>query len=191
MAEKKIESLLHETRSFEPPADFAARAHIKSRAEYDEQVGTLRSDLEKLEAELPIVHGSERDDALTRVRQARRAMLEKQDAVLDAMRMEVFVHTREASRLALGEPHYDIQMVGGFLLTEVEPAWRVIIAALVALGDYQVGGVGAAGHRLHEHFGPGVDQRVLSGVVDVDAAELVVTVLRSADVDDVATVALP
>jgi acetyl-CoA synthetase len=36
MAEKKIESLLHETRSFEPPADFAAGAHIKSRAQYDE-----------------------------------------------------------------------------------------------------------------------------------------------------------
>ncbi|MEE8310839.1 MAG: acetate--CoA ligase [Candidatus Binatia bacterium] len=36
MAEKKIESLLHETRTFEPPAEFAAGAHIKSRAEYDD-----------------------------------------------------------------------------------------------------------------------------------------------------------
>jgi acetyl-CoA synthetase len=30
-----IESSSHETRRFEPPADFAARAHVKNRAEYD------------------------------------------------------------------------------------------------------------------------------------------------------------
>jgi acetyl-CoA synthetase len=35
MAEKTIESLLQETRLFEPPPAFAERAHIKSRAEYD------------------------------------------------------------------------------------------------------------------------------------------------------------
>jgi acetyl-CoA synthetase len=36
MAENNIESLLHETRTFEPPEAFARRAHIKSRAEFDE-----------------------------------------------------------------------------------------------------------------------------------------------------------
>src|SRR3954469_847578 len=34
-AESNIESVLKETRTFPPPADFAARAHIKSMAEYD------------------------------------------------------------------------------------------------------------------------------------------------------------
>jgi acetyl-CoA synthetase len=36
MSEKNIESLLHENRLFEPPQEFAQKAHIKSRAEYDE-----------------------------------------------------------------------------------------------------------------------------------------------------------
>ena len=36
MSEDKIESLLKEDRLFEPPADFAAAAHIKSREDYDE-----------------------------------------------------------------------------------------------------------------------------------------------------------
>ena len=35
MTEKNIESLLHEDRVFEPPSEFAAKAHIKSREEYD------------------------------------------------------------------------------------------------------------------------------------------------------------
>jgi acetyl-CoA synthetase len=37
MAEQPtIESVSHETRVFPPPADFAARAHVKSKSEYDE-----------------------------------------------------------------------------------------------------------------------------------------------------------
>ena len=33
---ENIEHVLEETRSFEAPEEFAARAHLKSRAEYDE-----------------------------------------------------------------------------------------------------------------------------------------------------------
>ena len=36
MSEGKIESLLKEDRLFEPPAEFAASAHIKNREQYDE-----------------------------------------------------------------------------------------------------------------------------------------------------------
>ena len=46
MAEKKIESLLQETRLFEPPPAFAERAHIKSRAEYDRICERALSDLD-------------------------------------------------------------------------------------------------------------------------------------------------
>ena len=46
MSEKKIESLLHETRTFEPPAQFAGRAHIQSRAEYDELYARASEDPE-------------------------------------------------------------------------------------------------------------------------------------------------
>src|SRR5262245_33924253 len=46
MAEKKIESLLQETRLFEPPPAFAERAHIKSRAEYDRICERARADRE-------------------------------------------------------------------------------------------------------------------------------------------------
>jgi len=35
MTEKNIESQLQEDRLFEPPAEFAAAAHIKNRAQYD------------------------------------------------------------------------------------------------------------------------------------------------------------
>jgi acetyl-CoA synthetase len=35
MAEPTIESVSHETRIFAPPAEFAARAHVKSKAEYE------------------------------------------------------------------------------------------------------------------------------------------------------------
>ena len=46
MSEKHIESLLQETRLFDPPAEFASRAHIKSRAEYDELCERARNDRE-------------------------------------------------------------------------------------------------------------------------------------------------
>jgi acetyl-CoA synthetase len=36
MSEKNIESLLHETRKFDPPVEFARHAHIGSRKAYDE-----------------------------------------------------------------------------------------------------------------------------------------------------------
>jgi acetyl-CoA synthetase len=44
--EKNIESLLQEHRLFEPPAEFAARAHIKSRVAYDELCARARADRE-------------------------------------------------------------------------------------------------------------------------------------------------
>jgi acetyl-CoA synthetase len=44
MSEKNIESLLHEDRIFEPPAEFAAKAHIKSREEYDALCRRARED---------------------------------------------------------------------------------------------------------------------------------------------------
>jgi len=46
MSEKQIESLLQEMRRFDPPADFAAKAHIKSRAAYDALVVKAREDNE-------------------------------------------------------------------------------------------------------------------------------------------------
>ncbi len=46
MSEKHIESLLQETRQFEPPAEFARRAHIKSRADYDALCARARADNE-------------------------------------------------------------------------------------------------------------------------------------------------
>jgi acetyl-CoA synthetase len=52
MTEKHIESLLQETRRFEPPAEFAHRAHIKSRAEYDALCSRARADNEGFWAEI-------------------------------------------------------------------------------------------------------------------------------------------
>jgi len=46
MDEKNIESLLHETRKFEPPADFARRAHVASRKAYDDLVARAAADRE-------------------------------------------------------------------------------------------------------------------------------------------------
>ena len=50
--EKNIESLLQETRLFEPPTEFAKRAHIKSRAEYDALVARANKDREGFWAEI-------------------------------------------------------------------------------------------------------------------------------------------
>ncbi len=47
MSEKKIESLLHEERLFEPPAEFSAAAHIKSREQYDAIRAEAAADPEK------------------------------------------------------------------------------------------------------------------------------------------------
>jgi acetyl-CoA synthetase len=46
VTEKNIESLLHETRTFAPPPEFSAAAHIKSRAEFDEISARARRDPE-------------------------------------------------------------------------------------------------------------------------------------------------
>jgi len=52
MSEKQIESLLHETRHFEPPAEFSAGAHIKSRADYDALCARASDDPEAFWAEI-------------------------------------------------------------------------------------------------------------------------------------------
>jgi acetyl-CoA synthetase len=52
MSEKNIESLLTEARLFEPPVEFAANAHIKSRAEYDAICERARNDREGFWAEI-------------------------------------------------------------------------------------------------------------------------------------------
>ena len=52
MAEKQIESQLQEMRLFEPPADFAKKAHIKSRAEYDALCKRARADRDGFWAEI-------------------------------------------------------------------------------------------------------------------------------------------
>jgi len=46
MSEKNIESLLHETRSFGPPSEFARRAHVAGRKAYDELVAQAAADRE-------------------------------------------------------------------------------------------------------------------------------------------------
>jgi acetyl-CoA synthetase len=51
MSSKEIESLLHENRLFEPPTEFAAKAHIKSRADYDAICDHARRDREGFWAE--------------------------------------------------------------------------------------------------------------------------------------------
>ncbi|HET9063828.1 MAG TPA: AMP-binding protein, partial [Candidatus Binatia bacterium] len=52
MSEKNIESLLHETRTFDPPAEFARRAHVTSRKGYDELVARAAADREGFWAEI-------------------------------------------------------------------------------------------------------------------------------------------
>jgi acetyl-CoA synthetase len=52
MSEKNIESLLHETRTFEPPAEFARRAHVTSRKGYDELAARAAADGEGFWAEI-------------------------------------------------------------------------------------------------------------------------------------------
>ena len=49
---QNIESLLQESRLFEPPAEFAAAAHVKSRAEYDEIRARASADPEAFWAEV-------------------------------------------------------------------------------------------------------------------------------------------
>ena len=44
MSEKNIESLLHETRTFDPPAEFARRAHVTNRKSYDELAAHAAAD---------------------------------------------------------------------------------------------------------------------------------------------------
>jgi acetyl-CoA synthetase len=46
MGEKNIESLLHETRTFQPPTEFSTRAHIPSRKAYDELTARATADRE-------------------------------------------------------------------------------------------------------------------------------------------------
>lgn len=52
MSESSIESILQEGRLFEPPADFAAQAQIKSLAEYEQLYDRAKADPEKFWAEL-------------------------------------------------------------------------------------------------------------------------------------------
>ncbi len=52
MSEKQIESLLQENRLFEPPAELASRAHIKSRKQYDEICERARRDREGFWADI-------------------------------------------------------------------------------------------------------------------------------------------
>ncbi len=51
MSDKNIESLLKEDRRFEPPAEFAAASHIKSRADYDALCKRIEGDREGFWAE--------------------------------------------------------------------------------------------------------------------------------------------
>jgi acetyl-CoA synthetase len=46
MSEKNIESLLHESRTFEPPGEFAQRAHIAGRKAYDDLAARAAADRE-------------------------------------------------------------------------------------------------------------------------------------------------
>ncbi|MBD2089652.1 acetate--CoA ligase [Microcoleus sp. FACHB-1515] len=52
MSESSIESILQEGRLFEPPAEFAAQAQIKSLAEYQQLYDRAKADPEKFWAEL-------------------------------------------------------------------------------------------------------------------------------------------
>jgi acetyl-CoA synthetase len=51
-SESNIESILHETRLFQPPADFAQQAKVKSLAEYEQLYARAKADPENFWAEL-------------------------------------------------------------------------------------------------------------------------------------------
>lgn len=125
---KRIQPLVQEINALEPEFEAKtdeelAQTTQELRAEFNEAVEDERSEYEKLKKQwLDAAEENERRTLDRQVSEREKALLEHEQGVLDELLPRAFAAVREAAKRAIGQRHFDVQLVAGVVLHDGEIA---------------------------------------------------------------------
>lgn len=125
---KRIQPLVQEINALEPEFEAKSDEELAQttqelRAEFNQAIEDERREFEELKKQwLDAAEENERRTLERQVNEREKALLDHEQGVLDELLPRAFAAVREAAKRAIGQRHFDVQLVAGVVLHDGEIA---------------------------------------------------------------------